>query len=209
MSLSIIYALVARNSKIILADYTEYSGNFPQAILKLLSVLKKDTVGQISYSPYTVFYEDSDDITYLILAVFIRVEVAFSFFSDMKKKFLSQYELSRVNNAFSYYLKAFTGEIKPIVRFYEDNQNYVKPNVLTDEYGKTKEIQTMKIEDLLPKNDILDIKYEQIKKSNDDWDNYKNTVNNVRKKKRAKMIKMAMLIGTLALFLFGLIVMTM
>ena len=29
----------------------------------------------------------------------------------------------------------------------------------------------MKIEDLLPKNDILDIKYEQLKKSNDDWDN--------------------------------------
>ena len=207
MSLSIIYAVVARNSTIILADYTEHSGNFPQAVLKILTVLKKQTLGQISYSPYTIFYEDVDDITYLIVAEYIKVEVAFSFISDMKRKFQSQYDTSRVKNSFSYYLKAFANEIKPIVRFYEDNQTYVKPNVLNDDYGKTKAIQVMKVEDLLTKSDIVDIKSEGAKKANDNWDNFKVTITNVKKKKRAKIIKMVMLFGILAFFLFMLILM--
>jgi hypothetical protein len=207
MSLSIIYAVIARNNTIVLADYTEHSGNFPQAVLKVLSVIKKQTLGQIMYSPYTIFYEDIDDITYLIVAEFIKVEVAFSFISDMKKKFQSQYDTLHVKNAFSYYLKAFANEIKPIVRFYEDNQNYIKPNVLCDEYGKNKNILVMKIEDLLMKNDIVDIKSEGVRKVNDNWDNFKVTITNVKRKRRAKVIKMGMLFGMIVLFLFILILM--
>lgn len=76
------------------------------------------------------------------------------------------------------------------MRFYEDNQNYIKPNVLNDEYGNVKEIKIMKVEDLLSKMDIVDIRSEGIKKMNDNWDNYKTTMSNIKKKKRAKMIKM-------------------
>ena len=43
------------------------------------------------------------------------------------------------------------------------------------------------------KEEIIDIKSEKVKKTNDAWDDYKITVNTIKKKKRAKMIKLGIL----------------
>ena len=45
----IIYSLIARSSKIILCDYTEYSGNFQQISLLLLDKVKKNNKCEIIY----------------------------------------------------------------------------------------------------------------------------------------------------------------
>ena len=45
----IIYSLIARTSKIILCDYTDYSGNFQQISLLLLEKLKKNNKCEITY----------------------------------------------------------------------------------------------------------------------------------------------------------------
>ena len=193
MSLSIIYAVISRNRKIILTDYTEYGGNFQQATLKLLSKIEKDSVKEVQYSSYTVFFEDINDVTFMLIGENIKTEVAFSFLSDMKKKFFSQYDDKKIQNSFSYYLREFTSEIKTIVRFYEDNQTYVKPDVLTDKNGRKINVEKKKIEDFLPPEEIIDIKSEKVKKTNDAWDDYKITVNTIKKKKRAKMIKLGIL----------------
>jgi hypothetical protein len=50
MSLSIIYTLIARGNKIILTDYTEYSGNFQQISLVILKKLKKNKKCSIEYN---------------------------------------------------------------------------------------------------------------------------------------------------------------
>ena len=72
MSLQIIYSVVARNRKIILTDYTEYSGNFQQATLKILSKVEKNTKREIEYPPYTVLYEDIDDVTFILILLLYR-----------------------------------------------------------------------------------------------------------------------------------------
>lgn len=48
--MSIIYSFVARSNKIILADYTEYSGNFQQISLIILGKVKKNKKCSIDYN---------------------------------------------------------------------------------------------------------------------------------------------------------------
>ena len=46
----IIYTLIARSSKIVLCDYTEYSGNFQQISLILLNKIQKNKRCQVNYN---------------------------------------------------------------------------------------------------------------------------------------------------------------
>ena len=193
MSLSIVYAVIARSRKIILTDYTEYSGNFQQATLKILSKIQKDSLCEIDYAPYNVFYEDERDVTFILIGENIKTEVGFSILSDVKKKFFSQYDDNKLQNSFSYYLREFSSEIKTIVRFYEDNQYYIKPDVLTDSNGKKIKIVKKEIRDILPSDEVIDIKSEKVQKTSNAWDEYKVTVNTIKRKKRAKMIKFGIL----------------
>jgi hypothetical protein len=48
--MSIIYTLVARNTKIILTDYTEYSGNFQQISLIILNKVHKNKKCSLEYN---------------------------------------------------------------------------------------------------------------------------------------------------------------
>ena len=205
MSLQIIYSVVARNRKIILTDYTEYSGNFQQATLKILSKVEKNTKREIEYPPYTVLYEDIDDVTFILIGENLKTEVGFSFLSDVKKKFFANYDTNKIQNSFSYYLREFTSEIKPIVRFYEDNQSYIKPDVLTDSNGKAEEIKKISINDILSQDEIIDIKSEKVQKTSDAWDGYKVTVNIIKKKKRAKMIKLGIMCILTFIIAFGVV----
>lgn len=49
-NVSIIYTLIARNEKIILSDFTDYSGNFPQISAMMLKKIKKNSKGEILYN---------------------------------------------------------------------------------------------------------------------------------------------------------------
>ena len=85
-NMEIIYILIARSSKIVLCDYTDYSGNFQQIALLLLSKVKKNTKCEIIYDEYKFFSDDEKDITFLCMGKNIETELAFNFISDMKKK---------------------------------------------------------------------------------------------------------------------------
>ena len=53
---SIIYTLIARGNKIVLADFTEYSGNFQQISLIMLGKIKKNSKCEIQYNEYKFYY---------------------------------------------------------------------------------------------------------------------------------------------------------
>lgn len=59
MSLRIIYSLIARGRKMILADYTDYTGNFQQIGLLVLKKLKKDNRCELVYDKYESIYNSS------------------------------------------------------------------------------------------------------------------------------------------------------
>jgi len=49
-NIKIIYTLIARGSKIILCDFTEFSGNFQQISLVLLQKIKKNYKCEVEYN---------------------------------------------------------------------------------------------------------------------------------------------------------------
>ena len=49
-SVKIIYTLIARSSKIVLCDFTEFSGNFQQISLVLLGKIKKNSKWEVEYN---------------------------------------------------------------------------------------------------------------------------------------------------------------
>lgn len=118
--MEIIYILIARSSKIVLCDYTDYSGNFQQIALLLLPKVKKDTKCEIIYDEYKFFSEDEKDITFLLMGKNIDTELAFNLISDLKKKFFLTYDYeSQLKKAFSYELKEFIEEIKKLCTSYK------------------------------------------------------------------------------------------
>ena len=46
----IIYTLIARASKIVLCDFTDFSGNFQQISLVLLTKIKKNSKCEVEYN---------------------------------------------------------------------------------------------------------------------------------------------------------------
>ena len=48
--IKIIYTLIARSSKIVLCDFTEYSGNFQQISLVILGKIKKNSKCEVEYN---------------------------------------------------------------------------------------------------------------------------------------------------------------
>ena len=48
--MSIVYTIIARSNKIVLTDYTEFSGNFQQISVFLLNKIKKNTRCTIEYN---------------------------------------------------------------------------------------------------------------------------------------------------------------
>ena len=50
LEVKIIYIIIARASKIVLCDFTDYSGNFQQKSLVLLKKIKKNSKYEVEYN---------------------------------------------------------------------------------------------------------------------------------------------------------------
>ena len=85
MSASIVYTLIARSTKTVLCDYTEFTGNFQQISLLILGRIKKDSKCEIEYNDYKYYYDDENDITFLCMCENFEAEVAFQYLSELKK----------------------------------------------------------------------------------------------------------------------------
>lgn len=124
----------------------------------------------------------------------MKSEVAFSYLSDLKKKFLSTYNLVQVQQSFSYQLKDFSMEIKTIIRFYEENQYYTQPGVLQDKNNNRIVIIKEKVDDLFDKNDKLELIAKKAMKSKEITDDFQSKIDSIRRKQKAKYIKYAILL---------------
>lgn len=122
---------------------------------------------------YKFYYDDESDITYLCIAENLKDETAFSFLGDLKKKFLSKYDLRSINNAFAYQLKDFGDEIKSLMKFYEENPNHTKSGALLNSLNETTQILRESVEQMLDRNEKLNIIAQKSK-------NLKNTSNDMR-----------------------------
>lgn len=207
-SLSIIYALIARGSKIILTGYSDYTGNFQQICLNVLLQIKKQSKGVINYKDskllefkHQIYYEDEHDLTYLCLTENVKKESAFSFLSDLKQKFLGKYPMKTIFNSFSFQLNEFSIEIKPMIRFYEANPDYTKIG-LVDLNKENKPIHSNDISELLEEKNIMYLVAIKIPNNQKTVDDFNLPIKNIKKPKKKKgIIKLIGLISLISVVL--------
>ena len=174
-NMEIIYILIARSSKIVLCDYTDYRGNFQQIALLLLSKVKKNTKCEIIYDEYKFFSDDEKDITFLCMGKNIETELAFNFISDMKKKFLLSYDYeTQIKKAFSYELKEFAEEIKK---------------------SKTNDILMQNVQELLERDAKLNLIAQKSERLMGDSSNFMKNIQEIKRRQKLKRFKYYIIIG--------------
>ena len=193
--MELIYILIARSSKIVLCDYTDYSGNFQQIALLLLPKVKKDTKCEIIYDEYKFFSEDEKDITFLLMGKNIDTELAFNLISDLKKKFFLTYDYeSQLKKAFSYELKEFTEEIKKLCTSYKKNP-VSKIKMLENSVSKTNEILLQNVQELIERDAKLNLIAQKSERLMDNSGNLMKNIQEIKRKQKMKKCRYYIIIG--------------
>ena len=194
-NMEIIYILIARSSKIVLCDYTDYSGNFQQIALLLLPKLKKNTKCEILYDEYKFFSDDEKDITFLCMGKNIETELAFNFISDMKKKFFLTFDYeAEIKKAFSYELKEFTEEIKKLYFSYKKYQ-VTKIKMLENSVSKMNDILLENVQQLLERDAKLDLIAQKSERLMGDSNNFMKNIQEIKRRQKLKKYKYYIIIG--------------
>lgn len=149
--MSIIYCLVARNSNIVLSEYTEHQGNFQQISRIILRKLSKETKLTIDYNNFQFHYlNDSDlEISFLCLTENISFEYAFGFMYDCKKLFLERYNLNKVKTACSYQLQEFADTFKDLIIYYNTRPSITKFGNDLSSLPSARNVEIKKVDDIL------------------------------------------------------------
>ena len=89
----IYYALAAKDqNNIILADYTQYSGNFQRVVSDLMTKITANSMKTFETEEYSFHYVNEEGISVLCMTdqKYNRKQ-AFSFLQDLKKALVSHY----------------------------------------------------------------------------------------------------------------------
>ena len=151
---SIIYNMISRGPRTVLCDFSHYTGNFQQITIKILEYVKKNFRGRIIYDNNSIFYYvEQNDIIYITLVKGdfdkIKDEHFFSFLKDIENSFKERYSVREIFQSYAYQLKDFSRLIQPIVNFYEEKVDYVKPGCLKNDENQQIQIERKHIDDII------------------------------------------------------------
>lgn len=111
--MTIFYALIAKKKNIILADYTEYSGNFQQYTMQLMNRIEEETKKSFELEDYMFHYINEDGLTVLCMTdKTLNKKIAFAFLQDLWKTLIAAYTGRELENAKAFSLATFTEKIR-------------------------------------------------------------------------------------------------
>lgn len=111
--MTIFYALLAKQKNIILAEFTEYNGNFQQYTMQLMQRIELDTKKTFELEEYLFHYINDDGLSVLCMTdKQMPKKVAFAFMQDLRKSLLKTYTARELGNAKAYQLSTFTDTIR-------------------------------------------------------------------------------------------------
>ena len=109
----IYYALVAKRSNIVLAEYTDYSGNFQQYTMQLMNRVEPETKKTFELEEFLFHYINEEGLTVMCMSdKTLLKKVAFAFMHDLKKTLCGTYTARELENAKAYSLQTFTEKIR-------------------------------------------------------------------------------------------------
>lgn len=111
--MSIFYVLVAKRPDVVLAEYSEHSGNFVQIAVDLLKRIEPETKKTFELQEYLFHYIDEDGLILLCMTdKMMQKRIAFTFLADVRKRLQETYSAFELQNAKYNGLKTFKSELR-------------------------------------------------------------------------------------------------
>jgi vesicle-associated membrane protein 7 len=156
--MSFIYSLIARESNIVLADYTEYSGNFEQvARIVLQKGIKHNCKYIINYDKYKMHYINENNLTFLCITDQVSDDTAFAFLSEIKLELLKMYSFEQLQEFYAYQLKKGIDLLNKYMIYYNTNPLVTKGGEVINELKLAKDAAIDNVEKLLERNEKMDL----------------------------------------------------
>ena len=93
-----IYSLIANSKKVVLAEYLELKGNFPQIVRVLLEKIEKKGKVIINYDDYKIQYLFENNLILILFSINIEDNIAFAYLNDLKTEITGKYSIEELNN---------------------------------------------------------------------------------------------------------------
>ncbi|CAG8565409.1 9512_t:CDS:2 [Ambispora gerdemannii] len=156
--MSLVYGLVARGP-IILAEYTNSSGNFTQVTQAILEKIPPNNSKlTYVYDRYLFHYICEDGLTYMCMAddSFGR-RIPFAFLADIKERFLNTYSKDRTNTALPYGMNEFSKVIAKQMEYFSTNPNADRIKQVHGEIEQVKDVMVHNIERVLERGERIEL----------------------------------------------------
>ena len=93
-----IYSLIANSKKVVLAEYLELKGNFPQIVRVLLEKIEKKGKVIINYDDYKIQYLFENNLIFILFSINVEDNIAFAYLNDLKTEITGKYSIEELNN---------------------------------------------------------------------------------------------------------------
>ena len=93
-----IYSLIANSKKVVLAEYLELKGNFPQIVRVLLEKIEKKGKVIINYDDYKIQYLFENNLILILFSMNVEDNIAFAYLNDLKTEITGKYSIEELNN---------------------------------------------------------------------------------------------------------------
>ena len=93
-----IYSLIANSKKVVLAEYLELKGNFPQIVRVLLEKIEKKGKVIINYDDYKIQYLFENNLILILFSINVEDNIAFAYLNDLKTEITGKYSIEELNN---------------------------------------------------------------------------------------------------------------
>ena len=111
--MSIYYVLIAKRTDMILANYTDYTGNFEQITIDIMKKIEPETKKTFELADYMFHYINEDQLTVICMtSKDMQKKLAFAFLADVRKRLFDFYSPHELQNAKAFGLKTFSSELK-------------------------------------------------------------------------------------------------
>jgi len=199
--MSILYALIARASDVVLCEHTEYAGNFQQISRVLLRKIKKNSKFSIEYDKFKFNYINENDISYLCMTEGAPDQLAFAYLSDIRKKFIQTYDYDKIAGFYAYQLNEFSDVLKQLMTYYNSNPSFTKAGEIIKDLQDAKNVMVENIEKLLDRDERLNIIAMKSNNLNQHSKNINYMSAKIKKQEKMKQMKTMLMMGGAAVII--------
>ena len=155
--MSIHYVIIARDSRVILADYSTNNANYQTSVSTILPKLQPNRRRYFQSDNCRIFTHCIDDLQFVCLTdIEYKMEAGYSFLEAVRQALLKKFNSEEVKNALTV-APVMSKELKNIVNDYNNNPESDKAKLITADLIEVKDRTAENLSSILDRTIKIDI----------------------------------------------------